>query len=185
MNRPVGNVWALVDQRIDYTSQREQALVYQTRLGRSLILRSTPLDVLAASQVDQVEFSGTDVLLARICSSFDIHGDGEDGVASRTQVIALGGSNLTPVAALPEQPDPSRRGINISLFHTLHQCTAILAFLALIFEYLQLAVLLRGEQVPQLLIVQFNEGAFHGTLRVLEFVEQGVQHARDNSRVVR
>ncbi len=54
---PVRNVVAMLDQRRDHTTQRGQRLVDAASLSGSLASRAGPLDILTASQVDQVELA--------------------------------------------------------------------------------------------------------------------------------
>lgn len=133
---------ALVHQGVDHPSQCQQTLIDEACLSSTLIICSASLNVLTSCKVDQIQFAGTDVLLASLSGSLHICCDGKDGVASGAQVVALGSSNLASMASRLQQLNSGRRRIDVGFLHALHEGAAIaVTFLGLVFIYFQFRIL--------------------------------------------
>jgi hypothetical protein len=149
------------------------ALITRPRVSK--VLGTTTLDVLASCKIDQVQLAGTEIFLAILGYALSIYHDGEHGMTSRTEVIALGSSNLALITSIAKHFDTVGGGSQMAFLHTLDQGCAM-ALLAVVLENLQLDRVICREQVAQLFVVEFDKRAFDGALGFggFESVEQGV-----------
>lgn len=131
-------------ERVDYVAETGERSIDLLRLLKRLSLRARLAHFLAPCQVDEAE-------LGRILVELEV--DVEEGMASRTLLVHLGGCHLPPLRCVSHQAHHLHLIFNQYLFEPLDVDLSALVFL-------EFQVDPNTEHIDQLLLVQFHHGAF-------------------------
>lgn len=181
----IGNVGAAVDQGVDDTPEGQQALVDEARFGGPLVFSPGALDVFAASQIDQVQLSRHQIILAVLRLALSVNGYGENRVTATAQVVAFCGRHLTLYAALLEPLEAVGCVDDVPFLHSLYH-GGEMVFPRVVVVDLELGSVVRAQQIAQFLVVELDIGAADAVLNLLvvELFEEGIEDSGDDAGFV-